>query len=94
MPSFTPPAATAVDFALATFTAPASTAVDFQLGALTPPVGPVVTSPLGPTDASGITPTGSLTSDEPLDGTPLQFIRIDAVSPSGTLRFAALPETP
>lgn len=63
MPSFTPPAADAVDFDLASFTVPAADAVDFQVGSLT---GPVLTQPVGQTDADGVPATsgGSFVSDE------------------------------
>lgn len=65
MPTFTPPANTAVDFALASFTAPGNTAVDFEMGTATPPVGPVLTPSSGTTNASGVLTT-LLTSDDAL----------------------------
>ena len=84
MPSFTPPASTAVDFALAAFTAPASTAVDFEVGS--EPVGVVITQPVGLTNASGVpaTSSGSLTGDVAqltrvtctIDGVTLDTVRV------------------
>ncbi len=94
MPIRNPPAANAVNFTLRQITVPVANAVDFDLSELAPPVGPVVTSPLGPTDGSGVAPSGTLTSDVPLDGTPLQYLELAAVSPRGTLYCAALPSTP
>ncbi len=65
MPTFTPPASTAVDFALASFTPPASTAVDFEVGTVAPPTGAVLDPSSGSTNGSGVLTT-ALTSDDAL----------------------------
>jgi hypothetical protein len=84
MPSFTPPAANAVDFTLASFTPPASTAVDFDLG-VTPPVGPVLSAYAGTTNGSGVS-TFTITSDDPLT-TNGEVYRITLTAGSVTKRL-------
>lgn len=91
MPIFTPPAANAVDFALASFVAPAATVVDFDMGTTVPPsydLTPTTTTTDGSGEVTGDGTTDYTQQDAELwrirmtyNGVPVAYTHVRGVAP-------------